>query len=231
LHKKLFKETGLKRTGIFGGTFNPIHIAHLLCCEEIRENFALDNVIFIPSAIPPHKESTSIIDPDIRYEMVKLGISGNPFFEASDIELNSHGKSYSVDTIKKFLTIYQKGITLFFIIGLDAFLEIETWKEPRELIQLCHFIVMHRPGTSINDSLDKLPEFIKERIQFDIEKEDLLNYNNPEKNIMIVSVTGISLSSTLIRKKLSDGKSIKYLVPPEVEIFISQHDLYKGVFR
>jgi len=219
----------LKRTGIFGGTFNPIHMAHLLCGEEIRVKFDLDNIIFIPSASPPHKSSKSIIHSKLRYEMVKLGIKGNPYFEASDIELNSPGKSYSIDTVKKFLNIFDNEVSLYFIMGIDAFIEIDTWKEYRELLQLCKFIVMKRPGISIDNVIDKLPDFIKDRIQLDVEKQNPINYNNHDKNIIVVSVTGVSVSSTLIRERLSLNKSIKYLVPYEVESFIYKNDLYKGV--
>ncbi|MBU1626601.1 nicotinate-nucleotide adenylyltransferase [bacterium] len=219
----------IKRKGIFGGTFNPLHIGHLLCCEEVREKFALSNVTFIPSAVPPHKSSPDIIHHSYRYEMVKLGIKDNPFFEVSDIELNAPGKSYSINTIKKFLTIYGEGIRLFFIMGIDAFLDIETWKEPEELVSICHLIVMLRPGLSLGNTLHKLPEYLQRRIVFDTSNEDLIHYYDPQKNILFVKVTEISLSSTWIRERIKAGKSIKYYIPREVEVFIELNELYRGV--
>jgi len=222
------KET-VKRKGIFGGTFNPIHMGHLLCCEEVREKFNLDNIVFIPSAAQPHKESSDIIDPYLRYEMVKLGIEDNPFFEASDIELKSSGKSFTINTIKKFRSIYGEGVLLFFILGIDAFLEFETWKDPQELVTLCHFVVMLRPGHSPEATLNLLPAYIKKRILLNVEKIELINYNDNEKNIVYVPVTAISLSSTGIRERIKKGRSIKYYVPKEVELFIRRNKLYKGV--
>jgi len=219
---------GIRRRGIFGGTFNPIHMGHLTCCEEVRSSFNLENVIFIPSATPPHKESSEIISASYRYKMVKLGINENTFFEVSNIEMRNTGKSYSINTVFEFKSIFGEKVTLFFIIGLDAFLELETWKDPEELITLCHFIVMLRPGFKFESINETLPNYIKDRIVIDVEKEYLINYNNPEKNVILFPVPGIDLSSTLLRNKLRNGESIKYQVPSNVENFIFENNLYIG---
>jgi nicotinate-nucleotide adenylyltransferase len=226
-------ESNLKpsRIGIFGGTFNPIHMGHLICNEEIREKFALESIIFIPSANPPHKRNNEIIDARIRLEMVKISIKDNPYFSVSDIELGSENKSYTIDTLERLRQELGSDSILYFIIGIDAFIEIETWKMPKKLIELCHFIVMTRPCSSNLNSITKLPFYINKRAVFDIEKEKMINYNEPDKNIIVVPVRNIDLSSSNIRGRIRIGKSIKYLVPENVRTFIYDNNLYEGERR
>ncbi|MEI9477177.1 MAG: nicotinate-nucleotide adenylyltransferase [Deltaproteobacteria bacterium] len=134
-----------KRIGLFGGTFNPIHLGHLRGAEDIRESFGLDRVVFLPAAIPPHKLRDDVIEPRPRLEMVKLATLANPFFSVSDVEIERSGKSYSIDTLRYFRE--RQPDSFFFILGMDAFVEIETWKEYQKLFSLCNFIVMARPGS------------------------------------------------------------------------------------
>jgi len=134
------------KLGIFGGTFNPIHLGHLRAAEEVREKLALDKVVFIPTGIPPHRPLSEIVQFPHRYEMVKRAISNNPYFEISDIEGKRKSKSYTVDTLK----VLNKGKELFFIIGLDAFINLNTWKTPERLFQLTHFVVIPRKNSLKN---------------------------------------------------------------------------------
>ena len=144
------------RIGIFGGTFNPIHLGHLRCAEEIRQICGLEHIYFVPSARPPHKEASDIVAPLHRLRMVEQAVADNPCFSASAIELERAGLSYSIDTIRSFVSIFQatdqatrQAPNLAFIIGLDAFLEIETWKEYHAIPELCDLIVTSRPGVSL----------------------------------------------------------------------------------
>src|SRR3972149_6883120 len=167
--KETKKKGESKRIGLFGGTFNPIHLGHLRGAEEIREVFNLEEIIFIPSSIPPHKVTEKVIEARHRLEMVKLATANNPYFSISDVELLRPGKSYSIDTLRYFRENQQDN--LFFILGGDAFVEIETWKEFQNLFSLCHFIVMARPGSQENTSSSPIPGALIPKFRYDPEKE------------------------------------------------------------
>lgn len=214
------------RIGIFGGTFNPIHVGHLRAADEIRERFDLKRVIFIAAAVPPHKEVEGGIPGEHRMEMVRLAISNNPHFCLSDIELKRPGKSYSISTIQFFRQKYGCDSEIFFILGMDAFLEIGTWKSFQELFSLCHFIVMTRPGFKKPFSATILPPEIANAFVYD-EGEDRFIHRNGY-SIYLQEVTFLDISSTRIREEVSKGRSIRYLLPPEVERYIRRHHFYKG---
>ncbi|MGQ9630599.1 MAG: nicotinate-nucleotide adenylyltransferase [bacterium] len=192
----------MMKLGIMGGTFDPIHIGHLIVAENVRVGANLNRVIFIPNRIPPHKAGT-VAPPEDRYEMVRLAIAGNPFFELSDIEMRREGRSYTVDTMRALRRIRPED-ELYLIIGADAILDIASWKETAELGELCKFLVLRRPGFS----LEGLDERLKGRASV---------MDNPL----------IGISSTEIRRRLSSGKSIRYLVPEGVRRYIETRNLYK----
>ncbi|NIS63311.1 MAG: nicotinate-nucleotide adenylyltransferase [Proteobacteria bacterium] len=217
------------RIGIFGGTFNPIHLGHLRAAEEIRERFDLDRVIFIAAAVPPHKEVEGGIPGEHRMEMVRLAISGNPHFSISDIELKRPGKSYSISTIQFFRQRFGSDSEMFFILGMDAFLEIGTWKSFQELFSLCHFIVMTRPGFEKPLSAVNLPAEIEDAFVYDEEGDRFTHRNG--YSIYLQGVTFLDISSTKIREEISKGRSIRYLLPPEVERYIRRHHFYRGEGR
>jgi nicotinate-nucleotide adenylyltransferase len=206
--------------GIFGGTFNPIHYGHLRTAEEIRERLNLDNVIFIPSANPPHKED-EIIPFHHRYNMVKLSIKDNPLFSVSDIELKQSGSSYSIETIKNIRNIIGRNVTLFFIIGTDAFMEIKTWKNYRDLFYLCNFVVAIRPGY---ENVDREILLEDNLFVYDESFDRLIHISN--NFISFIDVTFLDISSREIREKIRDKRSIKYLLPEEVENYIYKNSLY-----
>ena len=210
--------------GLFGGTFNPIHLGHLRGVEEIRESFGLTEVVFIPAAIPPHKEAKGMIDAFHRLEMVRLAISTNPYFSISDIELKRPGKSYSIDTIQHFRGIHQG--PLFFILGGDAFLEIETWKEFQTLFSLCHFIVMARPEFKVKDSFPELPEGLAPFFRWDPSR---VRWTHASGNsLYLKEITFFDVSSTRIRELIDRKGSIRYLIPTEVEAYIQEKGLYQS---
>ena len=191
------------RIGIFGGSFNPIHYGHLILAETARTGFNLDKVIFMPAGRPPHKPDMRLADDWQRLKMVKLAIAGNPAFEASDYELKKHGLSYTYDTLKYFSRHFKKGAKLFFIMGIDLLMQINTWKKSEGLLDLCAFLV----GTRPNFPASSIPKNTRSRVE-------------------IFKIPLLDISGTYIRKAIREKKSIKYLVPEKVEDFILRNKLY-----
>nr|WP_245628505.1 nicotinate-nucleotide adenylyltransferase [Fervidicola ferrireducens] len=201
----------MKRIGIMGGTFDPIHFGHLVTAEEARINFELDKVIFVPTGNPPHKKDYEVTEPEHRYLMTALATNSNPFFEVSRIEIERKGYSYTVDTLNQLVEIYGKDTSLFFISGADAVLDILTWKNIKGVLDVCTFIAATRPGYPIKKLKDKLEEIKK-------------LYG---KDVYLLEVTAIAISSTEIRRRVKEGRSIKYLVPEGVEEYILKNGLYR----
>jgi nicotinate-nucleotide adenylyltransferase len=216
-------EAGKKRIGLFGGTFNPIHWGHLRGAEEIREAFRLHQIIFIPAAIPPHKVADEIIEAKHRLEMVRLATSTNPFFSTTDIELSRPDKSYSIDTIRYFRQRHQE--VFFFILGRDAFVEIESWKEFQHLFSLCNFIVMTRPGSQKTLSASALPEALVSVFRYDQEVEGWIHSSG--HTLQFKEITVLDISSTKVRELIERGGSVRYLIPEEVEAYIQKNRLYR----
>ena len=189
-----------------GGVFDPIHCGHLFAAEEARVEFKLDEVIFVPCRQPAHKRGNGISDPEDRYLMTVLATSNNQFFEVSKVELNRPGPSYSIDTVKEFLKKYHHGVKIFFITGADAFLEVDSWYKSEELIKLCQFVAATRPGYDLNKLDKKFKKIIK-----------------------IIEIPALAISSTDIRRRVREEKSIKYLLPQEVEEYIYKKGLYRKI--
>jgi nicotinate-nucleotide adenylyltransferase len=212
------------RLGLFGGTFNPIHHGHLRAGVEIREAFDLDRVLYLPAAVPPHKEISGLLPFAERLKMVRLAVAGQPRLAASDAERKNPGKSYSIRTVRYFHRAYLRGLELFFIIGLDAFLEIPSWKEYRRLFTLCHFIVLDRPGYSRKH----LAEFLHREISPDFQSYPRQGrYVHPGgKAVFFKPVTRLEISSTFIRRLRGEGRSVRFLVPEAVEEYMVQKGFY-----
>ncbi len=191
-----------------GGTFDPIHYGHLLMAEEARQAFALDEVVFVPNGRPAHKKAYMVSSPEDRYAMTLLATESNPFFSASRIEIERPGLSYTIDTLRAFRTQYPELEALYFITGADAVLEILTWHEYDQLAQECRFIAVTRPG------------FVLERLR-EITNADFLEH------VSFLPIPGLEISSTDIRKRVREGRSIRYLTPEPVEDYIRQHQLYR----
>ncbi len=215
----------MKKIGLFGGTFNPIHLGHLRAAEEISDFFGLARVIFIPTSDPPHKNKEGILSANLRAEMVSLAVSDNRRFATSEVELDRPGKSYSVETLEHFRRQFDPGTQLYFIVGLDAFREIHTWKEYASLFGLCHFVVMSRPGFEKNFSPEHLPVELADDFCYDTQKGGYAHKSG--FFVYPAEITGLDISSTRIREYLRRGRSIKYLVPPAVEVFIETNQLYQ----
>ncbi len=194
--------------GIMGGTFDPIHYAHLATAEYIRETFNLDKILFIPTGNPPHKSKlrTDKID---RYNMVLLATMNNKEFIVSDIEINRKNRTYTIDTLKELHKIY-KDADIYFITGADTICDMENWKNVSLNFGLATFIAANRPGISY--------EYAKEKIKILKEK-----YN---ANIMSVNVPSLDISSTYIRERIKGNNSAKYLIPEVVENYIYEKKIY-----
>ncbi|TYP57586.1 nicotinate-nucleotide adenylyltransferase [Thermosediminibacter litoriperuensis] len=201
----------LNRVGIMGGTFDPIHFGHLITAEEARINFKLDRVVFVPAGNPPHKKDYKVSDVEHRYLMTALATNSNPHFEVSRIEIERSGYTYTVDTLRQFADIYGRDTSLFFISGADAVLDILTWKDVKDVLSYCNFIAATRPGYPVDRLKKKLAE-IKELYG---------------KDVYLLEVTAMAISSTEIRRRIREGLSIKYLIPESVEAYIIKNGLYR----
>ena len=200
-----------KRIAIMGGTFDPIHFGHLVAAEAARDSFKLDRVYFVPSGNPPHKKDYPVTDAKHRYLMTNLAVAANPYFEVSPIEIERPGYSYAIDTVSEFYNFYKDQADLFFITGADAILEILTWKNVERLTEFCCFIAATRPGTH----LDEIYQFLRELPK------------NISSRIQIMEVPALAISSSDIRKRVANHRTIKYLLPEAVEQYIVKNDLYK----
>jgi nicotinate-nucleotide adenylyltransferase len=187
------------KIGILGGTFNPIHIGHLILAEEVREKLELDKVIFVPTYIPPHKQNSDVAAAVERLRMVKAAIKGNLHFFASDIEIKRKGPSYTVDTVKA-LNKKFPGDEMYFITGSDLLKYLDEWKDFRALLRLVKFVVATRPGYP----LEKIPSYVRR-----------------------VSIRAVDVSAFEIRQCIKGRKSFRYLVPESVFVYINKKKLYK----
>ncbi len=191
------------KIGILGGSFNPVHIGHLLVAEDIIEKLRLDKVIFIPAYDPPHKKK--LLDFTQRWQMLKLAIAKNPLFEISDIEKQRSGKSFTIDTLRVLKKQYPKD-KLFFVMGTDQFAELSTWKEPDKLFQLAKIIVMRRPGFKLKKHPNKIAA--KERL------------------VTFLDVIQIDIASADIRNRIKNSLSVRYMLPEPVLHYIIRNRLY-----
>lgn len=211
------------KLGLMGGTFNPVHLAHLRIAEEAREACSLDRVLFIPAADPPHKPLAGDVSFEQRCVMVRRAIFGNPLFELSEIEGRRSGKSYSIDTIAALQSLHP-GDALYFIIGSDSFRELGLWHRYPDILRSSNLIVVERPGSIFADPLNLLPRDVRDDLRHIPESNRLVH----AAGTIVQFITGCSLniSSSEIRRLVAAGQSITYLVPPEVESYIKQQRIY-----
>jgi nicotinate-nucleotide adenylyltransferase len=220
-----------RRVGVMGGTFDPIHLGHLRVAEEAVEALELDVMLFIPAAVPPHKLGKRILDFEHRWRMLKAATDNHPRFEVSDIEQQLSGKSYTVVTLKQLSEIYRNEVRLFFILGMDAFFELDTWWHFKELFSLARMVVLRRPGS--NEA--EMARFLREKVSSHYAyRPDEASFVHPELlPVHSLNNTWLDISSTRIRQIVSEGKSIRYLVLPEVMQYIHANGLYRleGIFE
>lgn len=190
-------------TGIFGGSFNPPHVGHLIVAESARLSLGLDRILFIPSYIAPHKQEGGPLAPEHRLAMTTLAITGNPSFLCSDLEIRRTDTSYTVDTVEQLLLLYP-GDAFTLLIGMDNYQTFHTWREPQRILTMAHLAVLTRPGY-----------------------ERRVNEVIGTKNATFVEVPGIDLASSMIRDQVRQGRSIRYQVSEAVEDYIRTNGLYR----
>ena len=199
------------KIGILGGTFDPIHYGHLVAAGCSAEEYNLDKIIFIPSARPPHKSDGQVADCRHRYEMTALAIQGIEAFELSDLEIKREGRSYTVDTLKALKAIYPQD-ELFFIMGQDAFEHFGEWKNPEEILQYATLLVVSRPGSE--------PDLRELFTELAPEAED---------RICFIFIPGLYISSSDLRERIIDGRTVKFLLPDAVAQYIKANQVYGGL--
>jgi nicotinate-nucleotide adenylyltransferase len=214
-----------ERIGLFGGTFNPIHCGHLRAAADVQAAFRLDKVLFIPSYIPPHKESRGIASAADRFRMVELACAGHAGFIASPVEVEAREKSYSILTLSKIKELYP-GAWVFFILGADAFLEIGTWREYERVLAECRFIVTSRPGSDLASAEGVLGGRLRGRIRRVAEGESVDESMLSRFGVFILPIKALDISSTDIRDRISRSESPEGLIPQPVADFIRDHQLY-----
>ncbi len=192
----------VKKIGIFGGTFDPPHLGHLIVAQEVQDKLKLERIFFIPASLPPHKKKVKTSAAFHRLRMVQLATQDNPNFKVLDLELKREGDSYTVDTLKALLKRYAQ-VQFFLILGLDNLNHIHSWKKPEEILKLSQVVFITRPGVT----LDKTSKWLSRS--------------------RLLEVKVIDISSSDIRMRVKEGKSIKYLVPDKVLKYIGSHNLYK----
>lgn len=190
------------RVGIFGGTFDPFHVGHLLVAQDVLEGLALDRVLFVPAAVPPHKDSAEVTPGALRLAMVREGIRGDDRFAVSDVEFRRPGPSWTVDTLRH-LRNEAPGAELHLLIGADQWADFGAWREPDEIAGLARIVVLSRGGKSERQTM-----------------------GDPGWAHQVLPVTRIDLSGSALRERVRDGRSIRYLVPDSVRVFIEHQRLY-----
>ena len=203
----MVSDSGL-RIGIIGGTFDPIHVGHLIMADQARARLGLSSVVFVPASLPPHKLDQQITGPEQRLDMIKLAIADNPHFSVSRMDLDRSGPSYTVDMIRLFLDAWGADTAIHFLMGSDSLGELVTWRQPDQLIRLCRVVAVGRPGFRI-----------------DLQKLDRL-LPGAATLVRLLEAPTLDISATEIRRYVRDGHSIRYMVPWAVECYIREHGLY-----
>jgi nicotinate-nucleotide adenylyltransferase len=198
----------LARTAVFGGSFNPIHYGHLILADEVLDALALDRILFVPAAVPPHKSPAYLAPAPDRYAMVEAAVAGHPKFAVSDLELRRAGPSYTVDTLA---ALHIPRADLFLIVGSETFLDLLTWHEPRRIAQLARLVVVPRVGSAFDPESDAVQKVVRE-----IGDEPL-----------VVRATSLPISASDLRRRVREGRSVAYRLPESVAAYIQAKRLYR----
>lgn len=202
----------VKRLGVLGGTFDPIHFGHLVAAEAAAEVLDLDRVLFVPCGRPPHRPAGQTTPAEHRYLMTVLATAGNPRFRVSRMELDRPGPSYTVDTLEELRAELGPDVALIFIVGADAFLGMDRWKDRERILELAEVAVVSRPGWNdgaVEARLQAMPAHLAARVRH-------------------LDIDPLNISARELRRRLSQGRSVRYLLPQQVLDYIQQHGLYRG---
>jgi nicotinate-nucleotide adenylyltransferase len=199
----------LRAVGLMGGTFDPIHIGHLILAEQAREAFDLERVFFVTASVPPHKAGAVVSSAADRFEMVRIAVEGDSHFECSRMELDRPGPSYTIDTLRALRQNYPVDTRVYLLLGADEARDFASWRDPRGIQEVATVVVANRPGISTEQTLSGLPGDVAEQM-------------------VKLEMPGVDICSTDIRRRVAEGRSIRYLVPALVEEYIATHRLYVG---
>lgn len=213
------------QTGIFGGTFNPIHLAHLRIAETVMHDCELDRLLFMPAAEPPHKEIAGATSFAHRRAMVEAAIKDRPGFFCSDLESRRKGKSFSVDTLE-ILRRENPDDRFYFIIGMDSWRDIASWREYQRIFGLTHLVIFPRPGVTLDEPLAPLPVASREEFCYADDSGRLRHSSGHE--LIFIRGEEFDIASTEIRSRVAAGEVIDKFVPPTVADYIAAHDLYRA---
>ena len=210
----------MARKAVFGGSFNPIHFGHLLMADEMLERLRLEGVVFVPAAAPPHKPAALLAPAEHRYEMVKLAVAGHPGFEVSDIELRRRGPSFTVDTLE---AMAGPGDELFLLIGSETFLDLLSWRQPRRIVELARLVVVPRTGSAFDPESAAALKILRE-----IGAERFGGPDDPigPATVLVVHAASMPISSSDLRARARQGRSLAYRLPEGVAAYIARHRLY-----
>ena len=197
------------RTGVLGGSFNPIHYGHLLLADEVLEALALDRILFVPAGVPPHKSPALLAPAEDRFAMVKLAVAERPRFEVSDIELRRAGPSYTVETLE---ALGIPRAQLFLIVGSETFLDLLSWREPRRIAELAQLAVVPRVGSAFDPDSAAARKVVRE-----IGQEPL-----------VVHATSLPISASELRRRVREGRSLAFRLPDAVIRHIEARGLYRA---
>lgn len=226
-----FHRNRSQQIGLFGGTFNPIHLGHLQVALDVRQQLELDAVYFIPSSLPPHKGSSQLAAAQDRLEMVRLALSDRDGLNSCDLELERGGPSYSIDTVRLIRQRLPHAHQLYFIMGIDAFLEIHTWKAFHQLFEETALAVMSRPGsgqwtkTTVEDTLVYVQQHIDSGYR--LKRDEGVLIHPRKQNVYLLPVTQVDISSSCIRTANRKGETIDRWMIPSVVRYIQQKGLYQ----
>ena len=211
--------------GIFGGTFNPIHLGHLRAAEEVREAEELDEMRLVPAALPPHKEPAGLVAATHRLRMCELAVRDAPGFRVSRLELDRPGPSYSIDTLRAVRAELGADARIVFVVGHDAFRELHTWKEHAAIFGICDVVVVTRPPASASLARDQIPVAAQEAFWYGPDSETFRHRSGHV--LKLQRITGLDISAEALRARVAAGRSIRFLVPSAVDAYITEHGLYR----
>jgi nicotinate-nucleotide adenylyltransferase len=197
-------DLGVRRVGIMGGTFDPIHHGHLVAASEVADNYALDEVVFVPTGRPWQKDAREVSPAEDRYLMTVIATASNPRFHVSRVDIDRDGPTYTVDTLRDIRSMYGPKTQLFFITGADALARILSWKDTDQMFELAHFVAVTRPGFHLSDE------------------------HLPADAVSMIQVPAMAISSTDCRTRVAAGKPVWYLVPDGVVQYIAKRHLYRA---
>jgi nicotinate-nucleotide adenylyltransferase len=215
----------LARVGVLGGSFNPIHYGHLLLADEVLETVGLDRLLFVPAAAPPHKPAAQLAPAADRCEMVRLAVAEHPRFAVSDLELRRAGPSYTVDTLA---ALAAGGDELFYVVGSETFLDLLTWREPRRVARLARLVVIPRAGSAFDVESAAAQKVLRGiGVEGGFVHVGAAGDVRPQ-GVLVVHAASLPLSASEIRRRVREGRSLAFRMPPAAIAYIESHGLYRA---